>query len=545
MNWPNWLTRARKTDSYDAHPIGYRRTAARVLVTEETALSYAAFWAAVRLISETVASLSFHVHRRLANGGRELQPDNPVDRLLHTQPNPEMCSFTFRELLQSWVVTWGNGYAEIERDSRGRPVALWPVEPWRVEPGHDESGDVAYEVSNKSGKNTVFKARDMFHIKGMSSDGLRGYSVIAIAREVIGLGIATERYGASFFGNSSRPAGVIEHPGHLKKEALDRFRESWEEIHGGSGNANKTAILEDGLTFKAIGIPPEDAQFLETRRFQIDEIARIFRIPPHLLGSLERATFSNISEQNVEWSRSIIPWAKRWEQESTRKLLGRAALFTKMNLDSLLRGDIKTRYEAYRVGRQWGWLSANDILRMEDMNPIGKDGDQYLIPMNMTTPELLEEPPEPPPAPVPPQLPGGQELPEGGEPQDVDTPAQRMLPVFKAVAGRCVRREAAKVKAAAHSCGPADFRDWAVSFFCESSTYLANAIDAPLQVLGFGDQMRENVRTDTIHDHMGLATVVIAAYTSGDIDMMCAQWLDRRADVMARKMVDMCDGVKA
>ena len=243
------------------------------------------------------------------------------------------------------------------------------------------------------------------------------------------------------------------------------MRESWESVHGGSGNANKTALLEDGVTFKAMAIPPNDAQFLETRRFQIDEIARIFRIPPHLLGSLENATFSNISEQNVEWSRSIIPWAKRWEAESTYKLLGRQALFTKMNLDTLLRGDIKTRYEAYRVGRQWGWLSANDVLRMEDMNPIGKDGDQYLVAQNMTTPEKLENPPKPPAPPqMPEQLPEGQELPEGGEPQD-DTPAERMLPVIVDVFDRSIRREVSRVKDAASRMAAAHFPQWAATFY--------------------------------------------------------------------------------
>jgi len=442
------------------------------------------------------------------------------------------------------VVTWGNGYAEIERDERGRPVALWPVEPWRVEPGHDESGDVSYEVNNPSGKNNVFKARDMFHIKGMSADGLRGYSVIAIAREVIGLGIATERYGASFFGNSSRPAGVIEHTGHLKPEALKRFRESWEAVHGGSGNASKTAILEDGLTFKAIGIPPEDAQFLETRRFQIDEIARIFRIPPHLLGSLERATFSNISEQNVEWSRSIIPWAKRWEQESTRKLLGRATLFTKMNLDTLLRGDIKTRYEAYRVGRQWGWLSANDILRMEDMNPIGKDGDQYLVPMNMTTPELIEEPPEPPPAPVPPQLPGGQELPEGGEPQDDDTPAQRMLPVFRENLGRCVKREVSRITEAFNRYDvPGDFVDWLTKFYTEHSVYVGAALDAPLLAMGLDDELRATVRASAIQESMDSIDAVTQANEGSGVSELMAVWLDRRARNMATQVLQQINGV--
>ena len=541
MILPTWLTRARKTVPHDAAPIGYFRPASKVLVNEDTALNYAAFYAAVRLIAETVASLSFHVHKRLGNGGSDLQFDNHVDRLLHTQTNPEMSSFTFRELLQSWVLSWGNGYAEIERDERGRAVALWPIEPWRVEPGHDESGKVLYAINNLSRPPTVLQARDIFHIKGLSADGLRGYSVVSIAREAIGLGVATERYGAAFFGNSSRPAGVLEVPGKLKPESLARLRESWESVHGGSGNANKTALLEDGVTFKAMAIPPNDAQFLETRRFQIDEIARIFRIPPHLLGSLENATFSNISEQNVEWSRSIIPWAKRWEAESTHKLLGRQALFTKMNLDTLLRGDIKTRYEAYRVGRQWGWLSANDVLRMEDMNPIGKDGDQYLVAQNMTTPEKLENPPKPPAPPqMPEQLPEGQELPEGGEPQD-DTPAERMLPVIVDVFDRSIRREVSRVKDAASRMAAADFQQWAATFYPEHAIYVGNSMDAVLSCLPA--DKRTSLKSAAMEDALSFCDVAVLAQEADDVDAVCAGWLQTRPTRLARELVQLANGV--
>ncbi len=542
MKWPTWLTRSHKTTPYDAAPLGYRRPVSKVFVNEDTALNYAAFYAAVRLIAETVASLSFHVHQRLGNGGSELQFDNPIDRLIHTQPNPEMCSFTFRELLQSWTLSWGNGYAEIERDARNRPIALWPIDPWRVEPAHNDLHQVVYAVQNPGGSPVVIPAHDMLHIKGLSPDGLRGYSVVAVAREAIGLGVATERYGAAFFGNSSRPAGVLEYPGKLKKESLERLRESWETVHAGSGNANKTAILEDGVTFKAMAIPPNDAQFLETRRFQIDEIARIFRIPPHLLGSMENATFSNITEQNVEWSRSIIPWAKRWEQESTRKLLGRQALFTKMNLDTLLRGDIKTRYEAYRVGRNWGWLSANDILRMEDMNPIGKDGDQYLVPMNMTTPEKIEDPPEPPAPPqMPEQLPDGQELPEGGEPQD-DTPAQRMLPVIVDVFDRSIRREVSRVKDAASRMEATDFQQWAVTFYTEHAIYVGNSMDAVLSCLP-ADQ-RTSLKSAAMEDALSFCDVAVLAHKAEDVDAVWAGWLQTRPTRLARELVQLANGVK-
>ena len=542
MKLMSWITRARKTVPQDSGPTFFRRSSARVLVNEDTALSYAAFWAAVRLISETMACLSWHVHRRLRNGGSELQTDNPIDRLIHVQPNPEMCSFTFRELMQSWVLTWGNGYAEIQRDERGRPVALWPIEPWRVEAGHTENGsEIVYEVTNQSSDKVVLPARDVLHIKGMSPDGLRGYSVIAIAREAVGLGIATERFGASFFGNGSRPAGVLEYPNTLSPEALERLRESWEMVHKGAGNANKTAILENGVTFKPMAIPPNDAQFLETRKFQIDEIARIFRIPPHLLGSLDRATFSNITEQNVEWSRSIIPWAKRWEQESTRKLLGRNALFTRMNLDTLLRGDIKTRYEAYKVGREWGWLSANDILRLEDKNPIGPNGDIYLVPMNMTLPEKIGADP---PAPKPPPAVPVPEQPEADEePDDQDTEAQRMLPVFHDAIARNVRREVSRIKDAADRLDGDEFRSWSETFYPEHAIYVGNSLDASLSVLAITTEQREAIRSVVVDEVLMGRDVAVLAYQADEVESVCARWLQDRPARVARTIVQLANGV--
>ena len=260
-----------------------------------------------------------------------------------------------------------------------------------------------------------------------------------------------------------------------------------------------------------------------------------------MLGDLTRATFSNISEQNVEWSRSIIPWAKRWEQESTRKLLGRAALFTKLNLDSLLRGDIKARYEAYRVGRNWGWLSANDVLRMEDMNPIGPDGDQYLVPQNMTTPEMIENPPEPPPPPQQ-QLPEGQELPEGGEPQGDDTPAQRMMPVIVDVFDRSIRREVSRVKDAAGRMAASDFQQWATTFYPEHAIYVGNSMDAVLSCLP--EDQRANLKVAAMEDALSFCDVAVLAYQSDDVDAVCAGWLEHRAGRMAREIVQLANGVK-
>ncbi len=253
-----------------------------------------------------------------------------------------------------------------------------------------QTGKIKYTYSDDITNQTyVYRPDQVFHLKSLSIDGVTGLSPIAQAREAVGLSLATEEYGAKFFGNGARPGGVLEHPGILKDP--EKLRESWNKVYQGTRNSHKVAVLEEGMKYHTIGIAPEDAQFLETRKYQVNEICRIFRVPPHLVGDLERATFSNIEHQSIEFvQHTIRPWLVRWEQAISRSLLDekeRLLYFAKFNVDGLMRGDYKSRMEGYAVGRQNGWLSANDIRGLEDLPPIPKEqgGDVYLVNGNMMT----------------------------------------------------------------------------------------------------------------------------------------------------------------
>ena len=305
-----------------------------------------------------------------------------------------MTSFVFRETLMTHLLLWGNAYAQIIRNGKGQVLGLYPLMPNRMTVDRDEKGHLYYSylVSDsdaptmKSGT-VILKPTDVLHIPGLGFDGLVGYSPIAMAKNAIGMAIACEEYGAKFFANGAAPGGVLEHPGTIKDP--QRVRESWQSTFGGSGNANKIAVLEEGMKYTPIGISPEQAQFLETRKFQINEIARIFRVPPHMVGDLEKSSFSNIEQQSLEFVKyTLDPWVIRWEQSIQRSLLSKdekAMYFVKFNLEGLLRGDYQSRMNGYAIGRQNGWMSANDIRELENLDRIPEEdgGDLYLINGNM------------------------------------------------------------------------------------------------------------------------------------------------------------------
>lgn len=367
-----------------------------IIVTENNAMQVSAVFACVRIIAETVASLPLNVYERQADGGKVRAPTHPLYAVLHSVGNDEMTAFGVRELLQTHLCLYGNGFAEIEYDAAGRIRGLWPIRPDRVTPFRTEDGPIAYKVVLPNGQQIILPKDRIFSIVGFGGDGIKGASVLQMARESIALSIATEKYGAKFFGNGARPGGVLEHPATMSQDAQDRLRGSWNEMHSGLDRAHRIAILEEGMTYKSIGLPPEDSQFLQTRKFQIGEIARIFRVPPHMIGDLERATFSNIEHQSIEFVvHCIRPWLVRWEQSIQQQLFterDKSRYFAEFNVDGLLRGDIKSRYEAYAIGRQNGWLSANMILKMENMDPIGAEGDIYLVPLNMVPAQQAGEP---------------------------------------------------------------------------------------------------------------------------------------------------------
>lgn len=374
----------------------FGRTTSGKPVNERTAMQTTAVYACVRILAEAVASLPLHVYEYQDDGGKKLVHDHPLYYLLHDEPNPEMTSFVFRETLMSHLLIWGNAYAQIIRDGAGRVLGLYPLLPDKMDVQRDDRGNIYYVYSRNSDENPMFKeygdirlkAEDVLHIPGLGFDGLIGYSPIAMAKNAVGMTLACEEYGASFFANGANPGGVLEHPGVLKDPS--KVRESWNSVYRGVNNAHKIAVLEEGMKYQQIGIPPEEAQFLETRKFQINEIARLYRIAPHMVGDLDKSSFSNIEQQSLEFVKyTLDPWVIRWEQSLQRSLLlpgEKGKYFIKLNVDGLLRGDYQSRMNGYAVGRQNGWFSANDIREMENMNPIPDEqgGNLYLINGAMT-----------------------------------------------------------------------------------------------------------------------------------------------------------------
>ncbi|WP_034802761.1 phage portal protein [Eubacterium sp. AB3007] len=364
-------------------------------VNEQTAMQMTAVHACVRVISEAMASLPLHLYQYNDSGGKEKAVGHPLYFLLHDEPNPEMTSFVFRETMLTCLLLWGNSYSQVIRNGKGDVVALYPLMPNRMNVDRDEKGKLYYEymmndTDAPTMKRTTVKLdpEDVLHIPAMSYDGLVGYSPIAMARNAIGLAIATEEYGSRFFQNGASPSGVLEHPGVLKDPG--RIRESWTQTFGGSDNAGKVAVLEEGMKYSPISIPPDQAQFLETRKFQIEEIARIFRVPQHMIGSMEHSTFSNIEQQSLEFVKyTLDPWVARLESSMNRRLLRpeeKGEYFIKFNLDGLLRGDYASRMQGYATARQNGWMSANDIRELENLDRISEEegGDLYLINGSMT-----------------------------------------------------------------------------------------------------------------------------------------------------------------
>lgn len=366
-------------------------------VTERSTMQMTAVYCCVRILSEAVASLPLQFYRYTDDGGKEKAVDHPLYFLLHD----EMTSFIFRETLMTHLLLWGNAYSQIIRNGKGEVVALYPLMPDRMKVDRDEHGRLYYEytvydvneVDGRKGTDRVgstvrLQPYDVLHIPGLGFDGLVGYSPIAMAKNAIGLAIATEEYGSKFFANGAAPSGVLEHPDTIKDPS--RVRESWQATFGGSGNANKIAVLEEGMKYTPISISPEQAQFLETRKFQIDEIARIFRVPPHMIGDLEKSSFNNIEQQSLEFVKyTLDPWVSRWEQAMVRALLTKEEkrkYFFKFNVDGLLRGDYQSRMNGYATARQNGWMSANDIRELENLDriPAEEGGDLYLINGNMT-----------------------------------------------------------------------------------------------------------------------------------------------------------------
>lgn len=360
-------------------------------VDEKSAMQIATVYACVRLLAETVAALPLHLYRYADNGkGKEKATDHPLYKILYMLPNPEMTSFSFRETMTTHLLLWGNAYAQIVRDGKNAVLGLYPLLPELVDIDRDEHGEIFYvyhaytdDVPGETNKDIYFRRDEILHIPGMGFNGLVGFSPIAMMKNALGSELAVENYGSAFFRNGAQPSGVLEHPGVLKDPA--KIRENWTKVYGGANNAHRVALLEEGMTYKPISLPPEDSQFLSTRQFGVEEICRIFRVPPHMVQDLQRATYSNIEHQGIDFvQHTLMPWLVRFEQGLIKDVLlpdERDEYFPKFNVDGLLRGDYQSRMNGYATGFSNGFLSVNDIRGLENMDLISEEegGDFHIV----------------------------------------------------------------------------------------------------------------------------------------------------------------------
>lgn len=396
MKYVSWQTANKKLpdmrnnvrDSGQVFTFG--RSDSGEVVNERSAMQIATVYACVRLLAETVAGLPLHLFRDIGNNAKEKASAHPLYKLLYRQPNPEMTSFSFRETLMTHLLLWGNAYAQIIRDGRNNILALYPLLPEYMETDRDDKGRIYYiyhaytdEKPGKKNQDIYFRYDEVFHVPGLGFNGLIGFSPIAMMKNALGTTLAVEKYGSAFFKNGAQPSGVLEHPGILKNP--EKIRQNWSDVYGGSNNAHKVAVLEEGMKYTAISLPPEDSQFLSTREFGVNEICRIFRVPPHMVQDLSHSTFSNIEHQSIDFVvHTLTPWLVRFEQSITKDLLlpdEQDEYYAKFNVDGLLRGDYQSRMQGYATGISNGFLCPNDIRTLEQMDriPAEKGGDSYYL----------------------------------------------------------------------------------------------------------------------------------------------------------------------
>ena len=479
------------------------RTVSGMRAGPAEAMTLPSYYAGLRNISEDVGKLPLKLYERRADGGKREAFDESLWVTLHDQPNSEMSSMTLRETLTQHAIGWGDGFAEIVRF--GRDVDLWPLDPTRVRIERDRAtGALRYVLpATHNERERIFRSHEIFHLHGLGFNGIGGYSIARLAREGIGVALALRASGAALFGNNSRPGGVLQTPQKLDDAARRNMRKSWERVHGGAEAFHKTAILEQGVTFTPIAMTNKDAMWIEAGHFSVEEFARWLRIPPHKIQHLLRSTFSNIVAQNIEYvTDTLMPWLIRWEQEIQRKLIAplfgnrsRAPFFAEHVVDALLRGDIETRYKAYAIGRNWGWESANSILGLENRNPIGPQGNVYLVPENMGNAERLLDEPEPEPVVPPPSDDDGDNDDNGavaagvrllavaasaraalgvkGETEKIQKIADVHTPMMVEAFRRVLRIEVKQVTNRAKS---GKFDDWAERFYEEHVQHVRGAL---------------------------------------------------------------------
>jgi len=367
----------------------YNNSASGIQVTPQSAMTSSAVYACVRVLAETIASLPLFLYKRLPEGGKEKDPSHSLFYILHDQPNEYQTSFEFREMLMGHLALRGNAYAQIMFKGDGKIEALTPLHPDYIKMIRLPDGRFFYQyrVPNVN-KQINLRYDEVLHLKGLSSDGWEGISPIDTLRNAVGLTLAADEHGARFFSNNAQPGGILKYPHKLQHKELDNLRASWEKVHAGPKNASKIAILENGMEWISIGMNNEQAQFLETRQFQVTEIARIFRVPPHMIADLSKSSFSNIEQQSIDFvTNTVTPWVVRWEQAIKKTLLTdkeKPVYLAEFLIQGLLRGDSKARAEYFQLARTNGWLNVDEIREIENMNPLpdGK-GKIYIQPMNM------------------------------------------------------------------------------------------------------------------------------------------------------------------
>lgn len=370
---------------------------AGVTVTPDTCLESAAVWSCVQILSKSVAQLPWRLMKETGPGSSQIMGKHPIDFLLNKRPNAEMGAFTFRETIMGHALTWGNGFAEIERSISGDPINLWLIEPDRVLIRRDPVTDrLFYQVTNQTAGVARIEPENMFHLHGPSYDGVTGYAVTQYSTQSIGLALAIERFGAAFFGNNGHLGGVISNPkADLSLEGREALLNTFNHKHQGPYQAFKVAYLDNGMTFQSIGVEPDKGQFIQSAQFQIQQICRLFGVPPHMIADLSKASFNNIEQQSIEFVRNgLTPWVIRLEQEADAKLINvrnPQGYYTYMNVRGLERGDLAARTAFYQNMFDRGVLSINDIRGMEGLNSIGPDGDIRLVPMNFRSLKNLDQ----------------------------------------------------------------------------------------------------------------------------------------------------------
>jgi HK97 family phage portal protein len=386
------------------HDMGGGRTASGVRVTADNSMACSAYTACIRVISDAVSSLPLHVYERLPNGGKAKAPANPVYRLLHMQPNPWQTAQEFRDWMTGMYLHYGASYAEIRPGARGAVSELWPLHSSRMEAERLEDGTVRYRYREPNGRQTVYSQEQIFALRFTTEDGIKPVPTYQLFRNAIGLAQALESHGATYFGNGARPGIVLESDNPIPAEASERLREQWERMHRGPDRAHRTAVLPNGVKAHELSGSNEAAQFLETRQYQVIEICRAFRVPPHMIQDLTRSTYSNIEVQGTEFvQHCLLPHLKRWEAAISRDLIvDDERYFAEHSVSGLLRGDHASRSAYYVSALQNGWMTINEIRELENLNPIGPEGDKHFVQLNMTTLDKVgEEPaadamPEPP-----------------------------------------------------------------------------------------------------------------------------------------------------